>query len=329
MIHSNRQLSFRNIERRGNRYQPTGASQFILHPSTFILLIAVAAYLAIAPASSTQSGQTGSGAHGASASDSFTRADRLLVERAIGAACSERARDPHGSVPIDEMQARVSLPTSDPDSIAGTRRAEHLLPVARELVVLSLIQLAKNYDLYRNSAEQARIGAAVARVQTVAVIKPDVDARDNASVFLHHPRTIRFGTIFLAGLRSDEAMTSVLAHELTHIADGRQNSLHNLFRAIGLRAASRTGLRINGQRAEELACDLVGVMAVEAFIKQTPNGGEPLARKLARAVEHNCVDRDDSDEDHLSPGNTIRALLSLDLPLARGLLGDSVMLPGR
>ena len=56
-------------------------------------------------------------------------------------------------------------------------------------------------------------------------------------------------------------MISVLAHELTHIASGQPDSLRPLFRAIGRRAAIRTGLRIQGQRAEELACDLVGVMA--------------------------------------------------------------------
>src|SRR5438034_5066884 len=48
-----------------------------------------------------------------------------------------------------------------------------------------------------------------------------IDARDNASVLLREPHTIEFGTIFLAGLRSDEAMISVLAHELTHVASGR------------------------------------------------------------------------------------------------------------
>ncbi len=220
------------------------------------------------------------------------------------------------------MQAHASLSTSDPDSVAGARRAERLLPIVKELVARSLVQLAKSYELYQSPAERARISAAVSRVQAVAVIKPDAEARDNASVFLHHPRIIRFGTIFLAGLRSDEAMTSVLAHELTHIANGRQSSLRPLFRAIAWRAASRTHFSIGGQRAEELACDLVGVMATETFIRQTPRG-EPLARKAARAVEHNCVDQDDSDEDHLSPRKTIRALLSLHLPLAHDLLGGS------
>jgi hypothetical protein len=112
-----------------------------------------------------------------------------------------------------------------------------------------------------------------------------------------------------------KAMISVLAHELTHIASGQPDSLRPLFRAIGRRAAIRTGLRIQGQRAEELACDLIGVMAARQFISQTPSW-EPLPRRLTRAFEHNCVDDDASDEDHLSPRNTIRALLALDVTIA-------------
>jgi hypothetical protein len=161
-------------------------------------------------------------------------------------------------------------------------------------------------------------------VEAVRRIKPDVDSRDNASVLLRDPRVIDFGTIFLAGLRSDEAMISVLAHELTHIASGEANSLRPLFRAIARRAAVRTGLSIQGQRAEELACDLVGMTAARAFIKETPSW-EPLPRRLARAVEHNCVDDDASDDDHLSPRSTIRALFALDVGLASEVLTDGTL----
>src|SRR5437016_13828847 len=87
------------------------------------------------------------------------------------------------------------------------------------------------------------------------------------------------------------------------------------------RAAVRTGLRIQGQRAEELSCDLVGLMAARQFIKETPSW-EPLPRRLARALEHNCVDDDASDEDHLSPRSTIRALFALDVGLASEGLTD-------
>ena len=225
-------------------------------------------------------------------------------------------------MPIDEMQSRPSLAVNNPDAVTGARRAERLLPTTRRLVVNAIIELAKQYDLYSNTAARTRVSSATARVESVRRVKPDVDARDNASVVLREPRTIEFGTIFLAGLKSDEAMISVLGHELTHIASGQPDSLRPLFRAIGKRAAARTGLHIQGQRAEELGCDMVGVVAVREYINQTPSW-EPLPRRIARAFEHNCVDDDASDDDHLSPRQTIRALFALDVSLASELAGES------
>jgi len=263
------------------------------------------------------------GAHSSGSRDAFTAADRRIVERAIGATCTERVRDPQGSTPIDEMQSRPSLPVNNPEALAGARRAERLLPATRKLVINAIVQLAKEYDLYDAGISRARITGATARVDSVKRVKADVDARDNASVALREPRTIEFGTIFLAGLKSDEAMISVLSHELTHIASGQSDSLRPLFRAIGRRAATRMGLRIQGQRAEELSCDLVGAIAAREFIKQNVTW-EPLPRRVARAFEHNCVDDDASDEDHLSPRNTIRALFTLDVSLATEIVGPNI-----
>jgi len=242
--------------------------------------------------------------------------ETAIVERAMGAVCLERERDPLGSVPIDIMQARTSLPLSHPDAIAGLRRAERLLPAARDLVVAALRDLSNEYNI-----EELRMRVATTRVLAVNRIEPDVELRDNASVVLSSPRTIYFGTIFLAGLQSDEGMVSVLAHELTHIADGREDSLHALFRLVGKRAANLTGMRIAGRRPEELTCDLVGAMAARSYIARTP-GKEPLARRLARAIEHNCVEEDGTDEAHLSPRNTMRALLVLEPALGDDIMGE-------
>lgn len=294
---------------------------FILHPSSFILsIVLLASTIQFTSVAQPRRPTPRSGAH-STARDNFTAADRATVERAVGTACAERIRDPFGSTPIDEMQARPSLSVNHPEAVAGARRADRLLPITKRLVAIAIVRLAKEYDLYNTAATRARINTATGRVQAVRRVRPDVDARDNASILLRDPRTIEFGTIFLAGLRSDEAMISVLAHELTHVANGHFDSLRPLFRAIARRAAARTGLRIQGQRAEELSCDLVGLIAAREFIKTEPSW-EPPPRRLARAVEHNCVDDDSSDEDHLSPRNTIRALFSLDFDLARELLAN-------
>lgn len=259
------------------------------------------------------------GSHTSRPPETFSVADRKLVEEAIGVVCLERARDDRGSVPIDDMQKRPSLPLQAPEVVSGAARAQRLLPVAKDLVISSLHQLSATYRIDQTRYHTQRLNRAIARVQAVRRIKPDIDARDNASVFLKSPHTITFGTIFLAGLKSDEGMVSVLAHELVHIGDGDSDVLRPLFRAVGERASTLTGLRIREQRAEELTCDLVGSLAVQSFVAGSPNY-DPLPRRLARSVEHNCVDEDDSDEEHLSPRNTMRALLTIDGTLRRGII---------
>jgi hypothetical protein len=251
--------------------------------------------------------------------DSLSPEARELVELASAAVCTERLSDPKGSVPIDDMQARPSLAVQSPEAIAGAKRAQRLLPTAKSLVVISLKRLARDYDFRNSQRYHARLQRAIARVETVRNIRPDMDSRDNASVFLRNPHTIVFGTIFLAGLPSDEGIISVLAHELVHIADGNEDNLNLLFRAVGNRASKLTGMKIHDQRAEELTCDLVGTLAARAYVSGAPSY-EPLPRRLSRSLEHNCVDQDEGDDDHLSPRNTIRALLALNPALSRELV---------
>jgi len=62
-------------------------------------------------------------------------------------------------------------------------------------------------------------------------------------------------------------------------------------------------------------------MAARTFVGSTPSY-ESIARRLARSVQHNCVEQDEGDDDHLSPRNTIRALLALDPMLVRELITD-------
>lgn len=241
-----------------------------------------------------------------------------LARRAMNVACAEREQDPQGSAPIDEMQAMPSLPLRHTDVLAGIERAERLLPVAKTLAAESLRTLLREHEIRESDA----IRAALARLAQVRVVKPDMELRDNASVLYREPRTIRFGTIFLAGLRSDEGMISVLAHELTHVADGASGSLNALFRGVAQRASRAVGLpRINVRRGEELTCDLVGALSVRAYIRRTESV-ETLPRRTARALAHNCVEIDHTDRAHLSPRTTMRALLLLRPALAREITGE-------
>lgn len=246
---------------------------------------------------------------------------KALLEQAIGVVCTQAKLDPKSSVAIDEMQARPSLPVQSPEARAGAERAQKLLPVAKELVILSLRQLSTEYNFHKSRKFNLRLRHAIDRVNSVRRVRPDMDSRDNASVYLSRPHMITFGTIFLAGLRSDEGMISVLAHELMHIADGDNDSLRALVVAVGNKASDLTGLDVHGQRGEEVTCDLIGAMAVRAYIVNTPDY-ESVARRLARSIQHNCVELDEGDEDHLSPRNTIRALLALNPRLVHELVND-------
>ena len=252
-----------------------------------------------------------------------------LINNAIGIVCTQAKLDPQSSIAIDDMQARPSLPLQSPEAQAGAERAQRLLPLAKNLMINSLRQLVVEYGLDKSPRFEKRLLQATARVNAVKKVRPDMESRDNASVFLSKPHMITFGTIFLAGLRSDEGMISVLAHELMHIADGDSDSLRPLVAAVGARASDLTGLDIRGQRGEEITCDLIGAMAARAYVASNP-GYESIARRLARSIQHNCVEQDEGDDDHLSPRNTIRALLALNPVLVRELINDrEERTPGR
>ncbi|MCA1614900.1 MAG: hypothetical protein LC800_12355 [Acidobacteria bacterium] len=167
-----------------------------------------------------------------------------FVERAAAAVCVERELDPRGSTPIDVLQARPSLPARHPEVLAGARRADLLLAAAKELTGEALLGLMREHRI----APAVR-SAALRRVTLVRRVRPDVELRDNASVFFADPRTIRFGTLFLAGLRSDEGVLSVLAHELVHVADGPGGALSALFRSVGRRASAHAGRLLTASSA--------------------------------------------------------------------------------
>lgn len=284
-----------------------------------VLLIFVACFAAAAGGGRGSAQEDEEGAGRAAAPQS--RAERAgevdkFLERAAAAVCVERELDPRGSTPIDVLQSRPSLPTRHPDVLAGARRADLLLASAKQLTSEALLGLMRQHKI----APVVR-RAALRRVALVRRVRPDVELRDNASVYFDDPRTIRFGTLFLAGLRSDEGLLSVLAHELVHVADGPRGSLSPLFRRVGRQASAHAG-RLPPRRAEELTCDLLGVRAVRLFVARNTSE-EPLARRAARAVEHNCVERDETDSSHLSPRQTMRALLALDPAFAADITGEA------
>jgi len=294
-----------------------------LYKNFCISILLVTALLVTSTGLAQRQSEVKSGSHPSKPHVGMSTEARTIVEEAMGVVCSQAKLDPKGSMPIDEMQSRPSLPVQTAEAKAGAARAQRLLPVAKTLVIAALKQLVSEYGLQNNRVLNLKVEQGIARVNAVKSVKPDMESRDNASVFLSHPHTITFGTIFLAGLPSDEGMISVLAHELMHIADGDRDNLRVLVMSIGSKAAALTGLDIHGQRSEELTCDLIGAMAAKSYVADTPSY-ESIARRLARSIEHNCVDLDEGDDDHLSPRNTLRALLALNPTLVNSLVSDQM-----
>lgn len=232
-----------------------------------------------------------------------------IIGRAVASICEDRGRDPQGSIPIDQMAAERPLPLNHPKVISGRKRAEKLLPVAKRLVPIALSRLAADYNL-----EALSLNWIYERVKAVNVIKPEVEAHDNAYWRPSEPNAIIFGTVFLAGVRSDEAMITVLAHELTHAVNGKDQSLQPLFARIEARASKVGNLQLRGGMAAELTCEAVGLQAMRALTGRAL--GKGTTRRLARAVGKNCVQRDLADANHLSPRETLRVLLALEPELA-------------
>lgn len=234
------------------------------------------------------------------------------VERTITTICKERVRDPQGSIPIDVMAAQPPLPLTDPRVIEGRRRAERLLPVAKRLVPYALSRLAASYNL-----EPMSLNWIIARANTVSAINVEVEAHDNAAWRPDEPHSITFGTVFMTGLRSDEAMITVLAHELTHAINGTDQALQPLLTRIGARASQTKGSPVGTEITGELASEMVGIQVLREYTGRSSKGGV-TRRHLARALGKDCVRLDLADAHHLSPRETMRMLLRLDPNLTSG-----------
>jgi hypothetical protein len=238
-----------------------------------------------------------------------------VIERAIMTICKERVRDPQGSIPIDVMAAQPPLPLTDPRVVEGRRRAERLLPVAKRLVPLALSRLAASYDL-----EPLNLNWIVSRASAVDTVKAEVELRDNAAWRPDDPRTITLGTVFLAGLRSDEAMIAVLAHELTHAVNSTDQALQPLQARLGARASQLKGSPIQAGMAGELTSEMVGIQVLRDYAGHSSKGGA-MRRRMARALGKDCVRLDLADSHHLSPRETMRMLLKLDPNLTSAFTG--------
>src|SRR5688500_18039749 len=101
--------------------------------------------------------QQRSGSHSSPRRATMPPEARALLEEAIAVVCTQAKLDPKSSVAIDEMQARPSLPVQHPDAIAGAQRAQKLLPIAKTLVISSLLQLVVEYKFHKSPRFESRV----------------------------------------------------------------------------------------------------------------------------------------------------------------------------
>jgi hypothetical protein len=143
------------------------------------LFLALAIQIAFADSISAQR-RTQRKAQTSHSSNVLSPEARETVELASGVICKERAVDPKGSVPIDDMQARPSLPIDNPDAVAGAKRAQGLLPVTKELVPF--------FDIPACTAS----GVAMLAIRANAVIVPMFAIWDAAKgkYFIYHDEII-------------------------------------------------------------------------------------------------------------------------------------------
>jgi Zn-dependent protease with chaperone function len=234
------------------------------------------------------------------------------VVRATGNICELRTRDRQGTLAIDQMAMMRPLELTDPLVVAGKQRAERLLPLAKQILPGLIARLEDSYGTRPTNRTLV-----TSRLSAIDAIRPDITQHDNATVRASEPRVVIFGTVFLAGLRSDEAMLAVLAHELTHVVDGSDHSLQSLFQAVGDNASALSGLSVYGRPAIEVTCELIGLRALQEHVGG--GSGDTKRLRLARALQKDCVTQDLADETHLSPRETLRVLLFLAADLAATL----------
>ena len=129
------------MRRRGDTETPRRLESRPRVPASFFLRVFFGSLIVLFAL--TALGQTGRriASQPENAHETLSREDLETVEKAIGVVCLERQRDGRGSLPIDDMQKRPSLPLQAPEVIRGAARAQRLLPVARQLVITSLRRL--------------------------------------------------------------------------------------------------------------------------------------------------------------------------------------------
>lgn len=242
----------------------------------------------------------------------------------------------HGSVRIDDLILRRlceeshrstvtssyshwDLERNDPGAWQeverGMKRLERLLPLAKRLTLESLQRLSADFGISPNALQQAE-----RHVKAIERIALDPELGNSAEVSDEFPSEVHLGPSFALDVTTDEDAALLLGHELTHVATWGE-SLGRFIDGVAQTAQLTAGVYPTLEQREDLACDFVGAEVAKRLIQLYPND-EPAARRFARLLDYNCGSNadEDSDEEHLSQADTLRALLGLDAELTHLIL---------
>jgi hypothetical protein len=119
------------------------------------------------------------------------------------------------------------------------------------------------------------------------------------------------GEGYARSLEGDDDCVVLLAHELTHAA-AAGGDLDGLIEAVAAEAGRRSGVFVSDDQKEDLLCEYVGEQTLKRFVRLRPDG-EPPSTRVGRAFGPGEREGDGGgDEEHLSAGETWRALCALD-----------------
>jgi hypothetical protein len=243
----------------------------------------------------------------------------------------EALRDKRGPVAdrgLRDINDWWNTPSTDQRQIhLGMENAKRLLPLAKNLTLEALRARLKTSGLVR----EKRLIASVKKIVLDPSLGGSAEVReDNLSV-------IHIGPEYATFLTSDDDAMLLLGHELTHVA-ARTGRLNQFIEEVAEAAQRYASIAPVEKQKEELACDFVGAEVLKRFMALHPTeeaiaqrftrafGYDPPAERFARAWEYFCAHYkgDLGDEEHLSPYQTLSALLSVDTELKTLVPDDTI-----
>jgi hypothetical protein len=197
----------------------------------------------------------------------------------------------------------------------GIENTRKLLPLAKELTIAAFREHAANFHLDNSDLEQVE-----RYIQAVNSIELDESLDNVAEVDDAEPQKISIGPGYALNLTADEEAIMLLGHELTHVAAWSER-LSPFIESAAQKARQVAGVSTAEDQKEDLACDYIGTQALKQFIRLRPTK-ESAAQRLSIPLGgcEDSTEGDLSDDEHLSEGDTLRAMLGLDPDLKKMIL---------